>query len=162
MRCEGHYLFSTMASSNGDIFRVTGPLWMNPPVDSLAKVSYAELWRFLWCAPEQTIEQRMEMTVIWDAMISMWRHCDGFGSYGYRNKRILMIITILYWQESQSNFNQVLLRFFGRDCSHQRGTDIWWRHDPASWQWHGNYFHITGPLWGVYLTKGHWCRSVML
>ena len=48
-----------MTSSNGDIFRVAGPLcgeftghrWI-----PLTKASNAELWRFLWSAPEQTVE----------------------------------------------------------------------------------------------------------
>ena len=59
-----------MTSSNGDIFRVTGLLrgestghrWI-----PLTKVSDAELWCFLWSAPEQTVEQTIETPVIWDA-----------------------------------------------------------------------------------------------
>ena len=47
-----------MTSSNGNIFRVTGPLcgefkghrWI-----SLTKASDEELWCFLWSAPEQTV-----------------------------------------------------------------------------------------------------------
>ena len=48
-----------MTSSNGNIFRVTGPLceettghWWIP----LTKASDAELWFFLWSPPEQTVE----------------------------------------------------------------------------------------------------------
>ena len=48
-----------MISSNGNIFRVTGPLggdftglrWI-----PLTRASDAELWCFLWSAPEQTVE----------------------------------------------------------------------------------------------------------
>ena len=40
------------------------------------KASDAELWCFIWSAPEQTIEQRIETPVIWDAiaiiMTSLW------------------------------------------------------------------------------------------
>ena len=51
---------SMMTSSNGNIFRVTGPLcgeftglrWI-----PRTKASDAELWYFLWSASEQTIEQ---------------------------------------------------------------------------------------------------------
>ena len=54
-----------MTSSNGNIFRVTGPLcgeftghrWI-----PLTKVSDAELWCFLWSVPEQTVE------LTWDAI----------------------------------------------------------------------------------------------
>ena len=56
---------------NGNIFLVTGPLWgestghrWNP----LTKASDAELWYFLWSAPEQTVEETIATPVIWDAI----------------------------------------------------------------------------------------------
>ena len=80
-----------MTSSNGSIFRVTGLLggesignWWIP----LTKASDAELWYFLWSAPEQTVEHTIETLMIWDAialiMASLWcyifdtpnPHCD--------------------------------------------------------------------------------------
>ena len=53
----------------------TGHQWI-----PLAKASDAELWYFLWSAPEPTVEQTMEKPVIWDAialiMTSLeWEHC---------------------------------------------------------------------------------------
>ena len=57
-----------MTSSNGNIFRVTGPLWeeyIGYRWIPLTKASDAELWCFLWSAPEQTIEQTIESHVIW-------------------------------------------------------------------------------------------------
>ena len=53
------------------IFRVTGPLrgesighrWI-----PLTGASGAELWRFLWPAPQQTVKQTMETPVIWDVI----------------------------------------------------------------------------------------------
>ena len=36
--------------------------------DVITKASDAELWCFLWCAPEQTAEQTLQTLVIWDAM----------------------------------------------------------------------------------------------
>ena len=59
-----------MTSSNGNFFRVTGPLcgeftgdrWIH-----LTKASDAELWCLLWSAPEQTVEQTIETR-------SLWRH----------------------------------------------------------------------------------------
>ena len=41
---------------------------MRSPVDSPNKASDAELWCFLWSAPEQTAEQSIE-TTIWDAIV---------------------------------------------------------------------------------------------
>ena len=70
----------TMTSSNGNIFRVTGPLceeftgnrWI-----FLTKASDAELWRFLWSAPEKILEW-----TIWDT--------------------IAPIITSLQWEASKT------------------------------------------------------------
>ena len=61
-----------MTSSNGSIFRITGPLceeftghrWIPP-----TKASDTELWWFLWSAPEQTVEQTIERLVIWYAIV---------------------------------------------------------------------------------------------
>ena len=40
-----------------------------PMSDGLpSKASDAKLWCFIWCAPEQTVEQTIEIPVIWDAM----------------------------------------------------------------------------------------------
>ena len=61
-----------MTSSNGNKkFRVTGPLcgeftshrWI-----PFTKDSEAELWCFLWSAPEQTVVQTIETPVIWNAI----------------------------------------------------------------------------------------------
>ena len=73
-----------MTWSNGSIFSVTGLLWgestshwwISSPksqwyrtlVFSLICTSDAELWCFLWSAPQQTVEQTNEMLVIWDAI----------------------------------------------------------------------------------------------
>ena len=49
-----------MTSSNGNIFRVTGPLQGESTGDRwipLTKACNASLWCFLWSMPEQTIEQ---------------------------------------------------------------------------------------------------------
>ena len=50
-----------MASSNGNSFRVTGPLceeFTGHPWIPLAKVNGAELSCWLWSAPEQTVKQK--------------------------------------------------------------------------------------------------------
>ena len=60
-----------MTSSNGNIFRVTGPLWgasTGRQWIPLTNASDAKLWCFLWSAPEQIIEQTIETLLIWDAM----------------------------------------------------------------------------------------------
>ena len=60
-----------MTPSKGNIFHVTDPLWgesIGHRWNPLTKASDAELWRFLWSAPEQTVGQRIETPVIWDAI----------------------------------------------------------------------------------------------
>ena len=69
-RC-GKLLLPMMTSSNGNIFRITGLLCGDFPGDRgipRTKASDAELWCFLWSAPEPTIEQTMETPVIWDCV----------------------------------------------------------------------------------------------
>ena len=69
-----------MTSSNENIFHVTGLLcgeftgqrWI-----PCTKASDTVLWCFLWSAPEPTVEKTMETLVIWDAIRSLWRHCNG-------------------------------------------------------------------------------------
>ena len=60
-----------MTSSNGNVFRVNGPLWGESTGDRwipLLKASDAELWCFLLSAPEQTNERTIETLVIWEAI----------------------------------------------------------------------------------------------
>ena len=59
-----------MSSSNGNIFRVTGPLWGESTGQRcipLTKDSVSELL-CVWSAPEQTDEQTIETPVIWNAI----------------------------------------------------------------------------------------------
>ena len=52
----------------------TGDRWI-----SLTKASDAELWCFLWFTPEQTVEQTLEMPVVWDAFALLMTplSCEG-------------------------------------------------------------------------------------
>ena len=61
-----------MTSSKGNIFHVTGPLWEDSTSHQwipLTKASDAELWCFLWSAPEQMVEQTIKTHVIWDTIM---------------------------------------------------------------------------------------------
>ena len=60
-----------MTSSNGNIFRITDPLWGESTGQRripLTKATDAYLWCFLWSAHEQTVEQVIETPVIWDVI----------------------------------------------------------------------------------------------
>ena len=60
-----------MTSSNGNVYRVIGPLcgeftghrWI-----LLTKASDAEFWYFILSAPVQTIVQIVETSVFWDSI----------------------------------------------------------------------------------------------
>ena len=66
---------SMIRASSWNILRVTGPLWRESTGHRwIPSRSPAELWRFLWSAPEQTV-QTIETLVIWDAIGSLWRDC---------------------------------------------------------------------------------------
>ena len=65
-----HRIYKT-TSSNGNLFALLALCEGNQPVTGglpPSKASGTELWRFLWSAPEQTIEQAIETLVIRDAM----------------------------------------------------------------------------------------------
>ena len=65
-----------MTSSNGNILRVTGLLcekftghrWIPLTQANFTQASDAELWCFLWSAPELVVGQTMDAPVIWDAI----------------------------------------------------------------------------------------------
>ena len=63
------YSFGMTTPSNKNIFRVTGPLCENSPVNFLAKAGDMELWCFLWSAREQTVGLAMVSRMIWYAFM---------------------------------------------------------------------------------------------
>ena len=65
------YYHGMMTSSNENISRVTSPLCgesTNHRWIPLTKASEAELWCYLWSAPDQMVEQTIETPVILDAI----------------------------------------------------------------------------------------------
>ena len=57
-----------MTLSNGNIFRVTGPLWgefTGHRCILLTKKGDLELWYLVWYDPERMVEQTVEIPVIW-------------------------------------------------------------------------------------------------
>ena len=67
------HLAPMMTPSNGNIFRVTGPLWGESTGHQwipLTKASDVELWCFLWSAHKQTVKQTIETP-----LRSLWPQC---------------------------------------------------------------------------------------
>ena len=67
-----------MTSSNGNIFRVIGPLWVEFTGHRwipLTKARDAELWSFLWSAPER-LSKQSGCRWFTTPLHLLWRHCD--------------------------------------------------------------------------------------
>ena len=71
-----------MTSSNGNIFRVIGPLWGESTGHQwipLTKASDAKLWCFLWSAPERKYLSKQSRRWWFETPLhSLWRHCNSF------------------------------------------------------------------------------------
>ena len=79
-----------MTSSNGIVFRITGPLcgeftghrWI-----PLTKASDAALWCFLWSAPENWLSKQSWGWWFETPSHPLWRHCDAIAmAYFVRNQ----------------------------------------------------------------------------
>ena len=91
---EEHKAHFIMTLSNGNMFRVTGPLWGESTRQRWiphTKASDAELWRFLWSAPKQTVEWAIETRWFETPSHSLWRHCHIWicGKFGLRKLTLL-------------------------------------------------------------------------
>ena len=88
--------YCMMTSSNGNIFRVTGPLWgefTGHRWIPLTKASDAELWCFLWSTPELTVEQTIEKLVIWDAIAFIMTSLE-WSDYLLRHHCLLLSLSV--------------------------------------------------------------------
>ena len=180
-----------MTSSNGNIYRVTSPLWGESSGHRwihLTKASDAEPWCCLWTTPEQTDEQTIETPVIWDAFALIMRSpCD------WPPHNIVFRASTRHDEYQCLSKSQPL----GADrvCLHRDGRDVvchretlrlfcLWLHIHVGHlmmtPWHethpvplalcvGNPLVPLGPLWGglighwwFHLTKGQRCRALLI
>ena len=84
-----------MASSNGNIFRVTGPLWGEFTGDRwipLTKASDAELWCFLDLRLNKRLNKQSWGWWFETPTCSLWRHCNVVPSWA--SYRISMVINL--------------------------------------------------------------------
>ena len=93
-----------MTSSNGNIFRVTGPLcgeftghrWI-----PRTKASDAELLCFLWSAAENPVEQTIVRLVIWDAIAAIVTSLQCFWlMYNF-------VEVMIYWHDQRIHIEEV-------------------------------------------------------
>ena len=128
-----------MTLSNGNILRVTDLLcggfichrWI-----PRTKASDAELWWFLWSAPEPTVEQTMETPVFWDTVALIMTSLQYvewiWWEQSYSRMSIFEVmltfemLTVRRQQHSFSTHGRVFLRkcqsFWDRKCLDLRGT----------------------------------------
>ena len=64
-----------VTSSNGNIFRVTGHLWV-PRWIPQTKASDAELWCFLWSAPDKRLSKQWWGWWFETPSCPLWRQCN--------------------------------------------------------------------------------------
>ena len=94
-----------MTSSNGNRFRVTGPLWWESTGHRwipLKKASDGELWYFLWSVPEKTVEQTIRTPVIWDATTPKFDFCSTV-TVVVLNAKIVLYWTVIYRNQNVHN-----------------------------------------------------------
>ena len=96
-------------SSNGNIFRVTGSLWGESNRQQLISLTKAMvLWCFLWCVPEQTVEQSVNMPVICDITVMalqwLWVRQNMNKSLYSQN----ISLTLPWWVSNEMYFVMIL------------------------------------------------------
>ena len=101
-----------MTSSTGNIFHVTGLLCGEFTGDRwipLTNATDAELWGFLWSAPEWTVAQTIARLVIWDAIAARsWSRCNDLIGYSVNNATCVVIA----WWRHDMEARVILLVFF--------------------------------------------------
>ena len=93
------HVFHMMTSSNGNIFRVTGHLcgeFTGPRWIPRTKASDAELWCFLWSAPERLSKQSRGWWFETQSC-SLCRHCS---SYDEKDPYLIKTVTLDWFKKS--------------------------------------------------------------
>ena len=99
-----------MTSSNGNIFRVIGPLWGESTGDwwiPLTQASGAELWCFLYLHLNKRLSEKSRCWWFETPLRSLWRHCnktqalEGFhmiwtGYYNLKIKYLALMLTVFH------------------------------------------------------------------
>ena len=111
----------------------------NPPVTnglSSHRASDVELWCFLWCQPEWTVEQTVDRQVNWDVLMSIWRY-----SNVYRHILCVYVLIEIPSECSGRPFNTYFLKSV-MDSQEIRIMTSY------KYTWHGNAFRVARPLCG--------------
>ena len=92
------YVYQTMRTSQHvNTFCIIGPLWGEPPDQSLVDCSHigSVTWvlMFSLMLAEQTFEQTIELLVIWEAMAPMWHMCNTCNTWLVKSKLNLYTMT---------------------------------------------------------------------
>ena len=134
-----------MTSSNDNIPLVTGPLWGESTGHRwipLTKASDAELWCFLWSVPEQTVEQKINIPVIWEAiapiMTSLQWISNVPGNMSPKSNTLYIKILEVYhwsieWSYRDSDWSCWIIGWssWSVDWSHWRDQS---RYTPSQWE----------------------------
>ena len=90
-----HLLRYMMTSSNGNIFRVTGPLCGEFP---LTKASDAELWCFLFnLRLDKRLSKQSRRWWFEAPSSSLWRHCNNFPFFFQNYRNIIIVVSCIVY-----------------------------------------------------------------
>ena len=105
--------------------------------------SFAEIWCFLWCQPEQAVEQTGELPGIWDTLTLMWRHSNVY-SLQWRRMTLMAsqitgdstVCSVLHQRKHQSTVLLALCEgkppgtsgFPSLRDNNTESVSMWWRH----------------------------------
>ena len=117
-----------MTSSNGNIFRVTGPLWGESTDDRWITLTKAggDLWLYPWSVPEQTVAQ-IETLVIWNPIAFIMTSQSCFVS---ATSRCSTSTSVVMYATLDSSHEEVICCAFFRKM-----TMLWQNHTLYTSKW---------------------------
>ena len=172
-----------MTSSNGNIFRVTAPLWGNPPVTDGFPSQRPVTQRyhgFFYGKAFHLITSSYHQKLHFARWVSNFRHwpCDVRENLGNRNPMVVSLSMIVFSQrwgpmnviwvfssETTVFYNYNVLPISRGQFSPKKSQNLsipfeLWCLDALVLRymmtsWNGNIFRVTGPLWGEF-TGSRW------
>ena len=156
-RCFEEWFFYTKSKKtgarwHGNVFRLIGPLWWESTLHRWIPLTKGQLWGefiFLCCWLEQNSEQIVELSVIWDAMMLMSHHCNGWSDFGkyYACKDV----NILYLCQLSTTFHKHnLVSFLAYHISFCFNSFWVYPDSKVHGGQHEAHLGPTGPRWAPY------------
>ena len=125
-----------MTSSNGNIFRFSGPLWGESTGDRgipLTKASDTELWCFFDLILNKRLSKQSRRRWFDTPSCSLWRHCNGI-----INKMVAILqmafSNTFFWNENLGNVTLIILGFVSKvPVANNPDSKVHWANMGPSW-----------------------------